>query len=401
MYNTIKNKILFIINSRYKVAKVTSIRNYSRLRNIKYRLLSQNRKTTVYPIHFFNQTPKEPINASLFDIYYSVIENCNIIGQSNAILTKDNYLLYDYLAHKSLKKINVTDSGLFLLLNRVIHLGKIFFINYLKVSKNAIDKGIMLSGNFTDNYYHFVLEFLVKFELISQANIDYSIPIVLDNRVKKILQFNELITIFNIGNREIIYVEPRVLYTVNELHYVSAPNKIPPNIKGKIQSIKSEDYAFDFNSIDFLRTTIRRYFDSIDADTPRKIFISRANCIKRKNNEADLYPILKRFGYTIIHPENMTFKEQFICFANADYIIAASGAALTNIVFCKPECNILVFQTVQADITIFSSIAKYLNTNMMYITGSNETTKLHPDFIVPVNLLEEYLQKYDDLTDVN
>lgn len=395
--NRIKKKLVLVFRSHYKVARVYSFKTYSGLsKHIQYYPLSIERKTTVYPIHFFDEPLKEPIKCDLSDVYYVNIENCKIIGQSNIILTKNKYLLYDYLAEKSKSYVNITDKGLFLFLNKVIHFGKSYLLNHLGVSKDVIDKGIMLSGNFSDNYYHFVFEFLVKFDLISKAKIEKEIPIILDSIVKEIPQFKELISIFNEEKRKIIYIDRQILYSINELHYFSFINEVPPNLKRKTNEIKSTDYAFDIKSILYLRSTVFKYFNNNLSSTPKKIFISRKNCSKRRNNEQDFYPILKKFGYVTVSPENLTLKEQFLYFSNAEHIIAGSGAALTNIIFCKPQCEILVFQSIHADITVFSSIAAYTELNMIYLTPLNQTTKSHPDFNISIELLEKYLKEYDN-----
>jgi len=390
-------KISLIFISFYKVAKLSSFNTYIELFNDNsYFKLSTNRTTTVYPISFFNETEKTPIKLTLEDTFYAIIHDCSIIGESNLVLTKENLLLYDTLVDKSNSHVNVTDKGLFLLFNKLIHVGRYYILNYLKNNK-SIEKGIMLSGNFSNNYYHFVLEFIVKFELINQSKINPTIPLILDSRIKKIPQFEELIAIFNKDNRYIKYIESKTLYSINELHFLSFVNKIPANFKSKKYKIQSTDFAFDFNSVEFVRQTVYKYFENKIINTNRKIFISRKKCLIRRNNEEELYPILLKYGYQIIFPEELSLQEQFSYFANAEHIIAATGAALTNVLFCKPKCEVLVFQPTNAETTVFSSIAAHIKLNMIYLTGKNKTSKRHPDFEISMELLEEYLQKYDRL----
>ncbi len=389
-------KLNIILISHYRIAAVYSFSNYSKIfGDLQFISLENNRTTTVFPIQFFNDIEKLPLECNLPDTYFSKIRECKIIGQSNVILTKNGYLLYDYLSDISKSHVNVTDGGLLLLLNKVLHFKKYYIVNYIQESKDKIENGIMLSGNFSNNYYHFVFEFLVKFELISNLMIDKRIPIILDNQVKEFPQFIDLISIFNRENRQIIYIKKDSLYSIKELYYFSFINEIPPNLKRKINNIESTDYAFDFKSIDFLRTIMDKYFNGISLKSPKKIFISRSSCSIRRNNEHEIFPILAEHGFVVIQPERMSVKEQYFHFSNAQHIIAASGAALTNIVFCKPDCKILVFQSVKSQITVFSSIAAYIKTNMIYITADTDQLKSHPDFNIPKELLKQYLSKYD------
>ena len=396
-YYRCTKKLNILVKSRYKIVKVHSFKNYSEeYDDIDFTSLSNNRKTYVFPIHFFTENDKLPIEYNLDDLYYAKIIECKIIGQSNVILTKNNFLLYDYLYDKVKSYVNVTDGGLLLLFNRVIHFKQNYILNYLQESPVRIENGILLSGNFSNNYFHFVFEFLVKFHIISKLSIDTKIPIIIDNHVKRVSQFEELITIFNKENRKLIYIQKGNLYTINELHYFSFINNIPPNLKRKIYEVESTDYAFDFDSINFLKTTIKEHFNRFSLETPKKIFVSRNDCLIRRNNETDIYPILHEHGFVIIQPEKMSIKEQYFHFANAQHIIAASGAALTNIIFCKPNCKILVLQSVKSQITIFSSIAAYLKTDMQYITPTIDELKSHPDFHIPKELLKQYLSKHDN-----
>lgn len=392
LLNRIKIKLNFILSCHYKIARVFSFKRYSDAwNNVKYIPLFTDRTTTVYPIHFFNDPPRIPLVRRMSDVYYAKIKNCSIIGRSNVIFLGKHYLLHDDLDNATKPYVNVTDAGIFFLFNRAIHFGKYYVLNFLGTSGFIIDRAIILSGNFSNNYYHFILEYLVKFSLIESANIDKTIPIILDKHVIEIPQFNELISIFNEDKREIIYVDKQILYKINELHYFSFINEIPPNIKNKIQSIKSDYFSFDFKSIDYLRSIFFRNYYVINPQTDcERIYLSRKISNRRNVNEEEILPLLKKYKFQVCCPEQMTVKEQFLLFNNAKYIIAPSGAALTNIIFCMPMTDILVLQGIRADVTIFSSIAEYLNINMQYITADNKYE--HSNFKVPINLVEDYLK---------
>lgn len=72
-------------------------------------------------------------------------------------------------------------------------------------------------------------------------------------------------------------------------------------------------------------------------DTPTHIVISRKNQkLRRLVNEEALMEQLTRLGFTLVRPEEFTHKQQVALFNSAQYIVATSGAALTNLVFCRP-----------------------------------------------------------------
>ena len=56
----------------------------------------------------------------------------------------------------------------------------------------------MLSGNYSGNYYHFIYEFLTKFFIIDKLDLPKNIPIIVDEIVEHIPQYQELLKYFNI-----------------------------------------------------------------------------------------------------------------------------------------------------------------------------------------------------------
>jgi capsular polysaccharide biosynthesis protein len=78
---------------------------------------------------------------------------------------------------------------------------------------------------------------------------------------------------------------------------------------------------------------------------PERIFVSRASVSQRRlANEGPLRPILDRYGFTIVSPEEFPVKEQVAMFANAKIVVGAFGAALTNIMFSPPGATLIDLQ---------------------------------------------------------
>lgn len=78
-------------------------------------------------------------------------------------------------------------------------------------------------------------------------------------------------------------------------------------------------------------------------DTPKKFYISRKDSSRRfVFNEDEITPILKEKGFEIIVMSDFkTLKNQIDLFYNAEYILAPHGAALANLIFCKPKTKIV------------------------------------------------------------
>ena len=50
-------------------------------------------------------------------------------------------------------------------------------------------------------------------------------------------------------------------------------------------------------------------------------------------------------GFTIIEPESLPFAEQVRIFANAKLVVCLGGAALYNIVFCRPKTHVITIES--------------------------------------------------------
>lgn len=92
--------------------------------------------------------------------------------------------------------------------------------------------------------------------------------------------------------------------------------------------------------IEFLRA--RFLPDCTPSAGSSKIFIGREHVRRRRlTNSAELGAALETVGYEPLYPEHLDFCAQVQAFAHAHSIIAAHGAALTNLVFCQPGTYVL------------------------------------------------------------
>ncbi len=69
----------------------------------------------------------------------------------------------------------------------------------------------------------------------------------------------------------------------------------------------------------------------------RLLYVSRGRVSRRRVlNEDALLPVLERFGFEIIHPQEHAFAEQAQLFSEARVVVGPSGAAMFNALFCRP-----------------------------------------------------------------
>jgi capsular polysaccharide biosynthesis protein len=80
----------------------------------------------------------------------------------------------------------------------------------------------------------------------------------------------------------------------------------------------------------------------IKVDAIEKLYVSRQLASRRKVvNEDEIVKILKKYGFTIFHPERHHFLEQVAIFSQVKYLVGEHGSGLTNLMFMGEGTSLL------------------------------------------------------------
>ena len=266
--------------------------------------------------------------------------------------------------------------------------------NNLKHYDKSLDSAIMISGKFSNNYYHQLFENLIKLLLLEEIDIPIEVPILVDEVVYKKQSFQRILEILTKNSkRPIISIKPSQLLFVSTLYSFDHINRIISHIK-KVDVYKKGLVAFDEYYISKFRQLLLSYKSK--QVTPKRIFLTRENTNHRKFNEEEIFSILQPLGFEKIAPERYSFEQQMALFNNAEWIIGATGAAFTNIMFCNKGCNILSFRAVNKKTVFpeFSTLANINECHMVYYlaTYSKQSNTAHSDFYIDKVLFEKYIK---------
>ncbi len=359
-----------ILYHRYWLGHAETVEQYT-VRSGGTILYSEETALTTSPVRYVDREVESfpPLMLPSTTLNVCLIHNAAIIGSSNLFISQTGELLYDLLIKTcSNKNYRLSDRVLKKHHAKPWRLANRFVVHYLNEGMK-MDAAISLVCNFSSNYYHFIYEVIAKFYLLSKCQIPEDIPLVVDDRVKGVPQLMELLRLFA-GNRRIEYLKSRCKCQVKNLYCISAVNQIIPNYFD-INLVKTEDNLFCFEAIRYVRQHFLDYAQR-GKSYPKRFYIARKNTNNRSYNEQELTQVASEYGFEIVSPEMYSVAEQFALFASAESIIGASGAALSNVVCCKPNCKVLVLFSHNIHLTVFSGIAGCLDIDMRYLIGECE-----------------------------
>lgn len=237
-------------------------------------------------------------------------------------------------------------------------------------SKKIQGTTLLITGNYSNCYYHWMCDIIPKLKLVSDFHIQYDnicVPKTLSKFQAETLSF-----FFN-SNVKFVYADESLM----ECEKIVIPFFETLVVFGKNQK-SYQNYPW---AIKFLEKYVPDSSEKI-SEEKIKIFISRSKATKRKlTNEDEVLAILKDFGFTKIFLEDLSVQSQKRMFANSSHIIAVHGAGLTNLVFCKEKTKVIeifprsaFFEKYPAndEFSLYPRICQMKKLNHFYIMGENE-----------------------------
>jgi len=174
-------------------------------------------------------------------------------------------------------------------------------------------------------YYHWMMEILPKLGLLEREGI--SLGSIDHFMVREITADWQLQTLAQFG-----IDASRIVETVKQPHW-------------RCEKLLHIDLNCGINlrMHRFIPQWLKHLYARADSSEPRlKIYISRPEGVRRGiRNEAQLVPLLKKAGFTIIAMEGLSVAEQASLLSRADVLMSPHGGALTNMAFCRPGITVI------------------------------------------------------------
>jgi hypothetical protein len=273
-----------------------------------------------------------PATINLDSQFVAEIKGGRVVGEEPTIITPDDTVILD----------------LSMFFTPYHH--DIFFSPRLPPVVSLQDPVLVLAGLPGSNYGHWLHQMLPRLHLAQMAGwepSDFGMVIVNPTRNN----FAEE-TLMAAG-----FQASQLVKSGPNLH-VEAPTLVVP-------SIPSAGNPPEWIS-DFLRQT----YTTPDVQPLKRIYASRANALWRKiTNEEDLLPVLDEYGFEVVFPEQLSFRETVQLFQAAEVVCGLHGANLSNICFCNPGATLIEIYHPQHPEIYFWTTATGARLNYAFLLG--------------------------------
>lgn len=148
----------------------------------------------------------------------------------------------------------------------------------------------------------------------------------------------------------------KIIDSSSDVCYVQADELIIPSLGVNRVSCDTDPVYDCWASTDFwqpwMLQEVKKRFDPVIAahknayNFSSKVFVSRQDAPGRKMlNEHEIFALFEPLGFVRYDLSKMSLIEQAVLFRGADYVVAAHGSGLANIIFCSKQAKVVeIFQ---------------------------------------------------------
>ena len=369
-----------------------SFAEYCQKKAGKLYVIENEQERIVYEPAYYNKSEAREHSFLAHSIYVAELNNLFAHGGTGLVLSGE-HVLTDICANDVDGRVKYVAGAIRRANDRAF---------YVETTEDIdeIECAINLCGLAANNYYHLTVEILSRYEYVRTYLGERKVPVLIDESVSKIPQFKEL-TETILADCRIIYVPEYKRVLCKTLIQPSMNTWMPMNVRRK-NDFRICDNLVAESGISNIRNATSKYMiDKVD----KKIFISRKNAtLSRIVNEREVCDLFAENGFEVVCTENLSYREQVELFSSARIIVGASGAAMTNLVYCNPGTVFGCIIPRKYGFCIYSSIAHMVGCKMLNLDAKVVKSKRYistEQCMVDMNECKEYLESLCSLAGDN
>ncbi len=255
-----------------------------------------------------------------------------------------------------------------------------------------VDKAIVLSGFGSFNYFHLLLENVLRLFLIKDVG---QIKVLMPHSVSTVLPA-EWLDFFR-ANYNVQLMEPNCSYRVKNClipdYFVNTPFDITDKY-----TCDSKDYSIAANAFEIVRNRLVKRLEKYFGDNTKelekyhRVYIKREKGRRTFINQDALIEVLRDRGFEVLEPSTLTLHQQYGIFRSARVIVGGSGAALTNLIFAQPGTKVISWLPERLKcFSVYSTITALCDIEFMNITYIPHTRNIHSSYSLDLNKVCELI----------
>jgi capsular polysaccharide biosynthesis protein len=211
---------------------------------------------------------------------------------------------------------------------------------------------VRLDGNWTSivsrwsaGFYHWFMDALPRLALFEEWPPDIRVIVPPD------LHSYQIDTLRWLGLED-RYRPTREEHLVIEHYYFSSPTMMTG--------------LLDPYGVTFLRNAFAERGDS-EYDSPKRFYVQRVGAARGIVNDAEVVQFFQARGWAVVDTQQLTMAQQIQLFAKAEEICALHGAALTNLLWCRPGTKVLELVADTFMNGVYEGIAESVGLNYNFV----------------------------------
>jgi capsular polysaccharide biosynthesis protein len=313
-------------------------------------------------------------------IYIARLHNATVTGATNLVMTDDSVVchdLYDFAHDYTSEELN----------------GRTFIWPYREriawlmhtTSSHEFERAACFTDACAHNYAHWMTEVLPRINLFCQTEASQKVPLIVDDGLHRNLM-ESLRTVVG-DKREFVTLPAGATALVRHLSTTSVTGYVP--FERRSNRLKNHSHGrFSPFALQSLRKCLQER-QGVQTDSPmRRVFIKRNSGIRNIANGKQIEKLLIDLGFFVVEPEFLTHAQQIELFSNAEVLVGATGAAMANLIFCKPSTKIVIMISDYKFMPYgyWQNMACAVGNKVTYVLGRcmGAITHLHSDFEVAV-----------------
>ena len=231
----------------------------------------------------------------------------------------------------------------------------------------VLERGIFLGGNGSFNYYHWMIELLPKLKYIQDLGDECAgFPLLVSEDAQRIPTFREALNLIA-GEVPVVIMNRSRYYRVEKLVYVNSPSICPFNLR-QGHELKVSDFLTHGPSINFLRNRLQACAERTKETGRKRIFFARRSG-RRNYNQDEIFELFEAQGFIRVFMEELNLRSQIELVSASEMIAGPTGAAWTNLIFCREGTKCLCWMAEQSrEFSAYSNLAKIVGADLRYVT---------------------------------